>query len=1055
MVLVDGEKEYESFSNFIYDGEFSFNHNNDLYLNIYDLTAGDTRIEGMIYAWDCKNMTSEYLSNFLKNIVLKDDDDNINTVTGYANGRFDYDGYHFDVMLSSPLSAGDYTITYPGGRRNYFTVIDPSVKTPVIYGVDAGEGFVNGRYLPTDAVYTAKIYQGYNCITNDPFTLTLSGEYTSNTVQYLYIPKYILSSLDAGSYELRIYLNGVLLRSVTLTISARPQQTVVAAYDPFNNSNVLLSTSGYVSFRVSDAIKYKQFRFSEDLDELSSMVYSEFLNAAYVLSPGDGEKNLYVQLRDYDGNESDIFHLKIYRLVETSPALYVHENQQGVYAGNYVTLLLGADTQYLDAYVEFFNAEGIWLATAQLNYRGLGKVTAFGNSEGMVIESDHPYSNESDQTWVYTLEGSPSSIYVTFSNDTYVEENFDYLYVYDGSDNLIGQYTGAQLANQTLIIPGDTVKVRLTSDSSITGYGFRIVSVVDSLENSGDSEELKYIFSSTISTTGWNEYMEWNEDYFDSLGIVRSLKDTMLVRFYLGTGNINNKTVLSKVIERFLVFGSLNSIVMPQFSSSNQYSTNESNVALRGFATPNSTVYLNAADNQGQGFTAEVQADQYGYFTYTAEDIGEGIYTFTATDDQGLSLAGIYKIIIDRTPPTIEWLRFSYIDNQNVAVQWACYDTDVAEFRLYVNDIRVVTITYPYGQEYNRNVMAQYGDSFRLVAVDNTGNERVVTREIGDEEPPTTPGTPVMDYHGTKSISFSWEASTDNMAVHEYDIYRNGELIDTVGYETTSYIDTGLDEGKEYLYEIYARDKAGNVSEGSPALLKTAVLTINSSSSFEPEYIKEEQPHGIYVWIEIDDSDPYYNARQSTGKFQYKLTTEEDWNEIVLPGTGATKSGIWIIEDLTVGTYQVRFAVIDPDGTEKTTDVSKVDIEHDMIPPDVSISKPSQDDTLSGKNLIIKGNSSDNFEVDKILLSYSTDEGVTFNDITTLINENISYRKTFAWEYTFDASSLPSGNVIIKAVAVDGRGNSRQMKLLLPELTMLPVHTITPIISLQYQAKAS
>jgi len=294
LVLVDGEKEYESFSNFIYDGEFSFNHNNDLYLNIYDLTAGDTRIEGMIYAWDCKNMTSEYLSNFLKNIVLKDDDDNINTVTGYANGRFDYDGYHFDVMLSSPLSAGDYTITYPGGRRNYFTVIDPSVKTPVIYGVDAGEGFVNGMYLPTDAVYTAKIYQGYNCITNDPFTLTLSGEYTSNTVQYLYIPKYILSSLDAGSYELRIYLNGVLLRSVTLTISARPQQTVVAAYDPFNNSNVLLSTSGYVSFRVSNAIKYKQFRFSEDLDELSCMVYSKFLNAAYVLSPVDGEKNLYV-----------------------------------------------------------------------------------------------------------------------------------------------------------------------------------------------------------------------------------------------------------------------------------------------------------------------------------------------------------------------------------------------------------------------------------------------------------------------------------------------------------------------------------------------------------------------------------------------------------------------------------------------------------------------------------------------------------------------------------------------------------------------------------------
>jgi len=736
LVLVDGEKEYAFFWDFIYDGEFSFNYQNDFYLRTHNVSAGDTRIGAEFYAWNCKNMTSADLSNFLKNLVLKDGKGNINTITGFTNGRYEYGIYYFDVILSSPLSAGDYTLIYPDGEGISFTVYEPypEDKTPRIHGYDAGDGYVIGEYLPADAVYTAKIYQGYNCLTNEPFVLTLGGEYTNNFVQHLYIPNDIIRELTAGVYEMRVYKDGIFFGSIPLTKPPKPQQTVVAVYDPMNAINVLLSTSGYVSFNVLGANKYKQLRFSEDPAELNSIAYEEFLHRSYELSPGDGEKVLYVQLKDDSGNESDIFNLKIYRLVDTLPALYVHENQRGVYAEDNVTLLLGADTQYLDAFVDFINPEGIRLATAQLNYKGLGKVTAFGDSEDVVIESDHPYKGSGRKTWVYTLEGNPSSILVTFSCDTYVAENSDFIFIYDGSDNLIGEYTGDQLAYQTLNIPGDTVKVVLHKYSSNPSYGFRIVSVVDSLENSGDSSELKHIFSSTISTTSWSNNLDWNHGYFDSLGVEPNLRDTMFVRFYLGTGNINDRTILSEVTERFLVFGSPDSIIMPQFYLLNRYSTNDRNVTLRGFATPNSKVTLKAEDDQGQGFTAEVQADHYGYFTYTAENIKEGEYTLYARDDHGLSLEILPRIIIDRTPPTISRLELIYVDYQNVAVKWACSDTNICEIRLYVNGIIAGTFPLYYEAAYTYNILARYGDSFILVVKDITGNNVVITREIGDED---------------------------------------------------------------------------------------------------------------------------------------------------------------------------------------------------------------------------------------------------------------------------------------------------------------------------------
>jgi hypothetical protein len=66
------------------------------------------------------------------------------------------------------------------------------------------------------------------------------------------------------------------------------------------------------------------------------------------------------------------------------------------------------------------------------------------------------------------------------------------------------------------------------------------------------------------------------------------------------------------------------------------------------------------------------------------------------------------------------------------------------------------------------------------------------------------------------SILVSWTASTDNVGVTGYKIYRNGSQIDTTA--STSYTNTGLSGSTSYSYKVSAYDAAGNNSgQSSPS----------------------------------------------------------------------------------------------------------------------------------------------------------------------------------------------------------------------------------------------
>ncbi|MCM1091421.1 MAG: leucine-rich repeat protein [Butyrivibrio sp.] len=103
------------------------------------------------------------------------------------------------------------------------------------------------------------------------------------------------------------------------------------------------------------------------------------------------------------------------------------------------------------------------------------------------LESLHNYENDCKDVWVYTLTGA-DSLNVTFDERTNIEEDFDYLYIYDGKGTLIGKYTGTQLAGKTVQVTGDTIKIKLDSDKSGNAWGFKVASITKNGEGgaSGD-----------------------------------------------------------------------------------------------------------------------------------------------------------------------------------------------------------------------------------------------------------------------------------------------------------------------------------------------------------------------------------------------------------------------------------------------------------------------------------------------------------------------------------------------------------------------------------------
>jgi hypothetical protein len=86
-----------------------------------------------------------------------------------------------------------------------------------------------------------------------------------------------------------------------------------------------------------------------------------------------------------------------------------------------------------------------------------------------------------------------------------------------------------------------------------------------------------------------------------------------------------------------------------------------------------------------------------------------------------------------------------------------------------------------------------------------------------DTQPPSDPSGLSATAPSPNRVALSWTASTDDVGVTGYEIYRNDALLTTTSGTGTSYSDTPVARGTTYTYKVRALDAAGNLSRFSNA----------------------------------------------------------------------------------------------------------------------------------------------------------------------------------------------------------------------------------------------
>ncbi|MDO9213749.1 MAG: choice-of-anchor Q domain-containing protein, partial [Methylococcales bacterium] len=102
---------------------------------------------------------------------------------------------------------------------------------------------------------------------------------------------------------------------------------------------------------------------------------------------------------------------------------------------------------------------------------------------------------------------------------------------------------------------------------------------------------------------------------------------------------------------------------------------------------------------------------------------------------------------------------------------------------------------------------------------------------ISDTTPPSVPQNLAATPTNSSTVTLSWSASTDNVSVAGYKVYRDNTEIGTSA--VPSFTDTSIVKGTTYNYTIKAYDSAGNLSVSSnTANVQTLQQAINISSYY-------------------------------------------------------------------------------------------------------------------------------------------------------------------------------------------------------------------------------
>jgi chitodextrinase len=201
--------------------------------------------------------------------------------------------------------------------------------------------------------------------------------------------------------------------------------------------------------------------------------------------------------------------------------------------------------------------------------------------------------------------------------------------------------------------------------------------------------------------------------------------------------------------------------------------------------------------------------------------------------------------VADTTPPTVPGGLSASASSSQINLSWTA-STDnvgVTGYMVFRNGVQVATTGSPAYADAGLLPLTLY--SYTVAAFDAAGNTSAQSAALSlstlalaapDTQAPTVPAGLTATAASSTQINLSWNASTDNVGVTGYRVYRSGALLATLG-AVTAFQNTGLTASTTYSYAVQAVDAAGNASAQS--------ASASATTQAGPDTIPPSVPTGL------------------------------------------------------------------------------------------------------------------------------------------------------------------------------------------------------------------
>ena len=318
-------------------------------------------------------------------------------------------------------------------------------------------------------------------------------------------------------------------------------------------------------------------------------------------------------------------------------------------------------------------------------------------------------------------------------------------------------------------------------------------------------------------------------------------------------------------------------------------------------------------------------------------------YNVTAYDASG-NESRVSSLVVVTTPAVVDMdnespiILFSNPTNNATVADTITVTADASDnvgvvgvqFKLDGADLSNEDTSAPYSVSWDSFQASNGTHMLMAIARDAAGNSAstsitVTVSNVSDTQAPTKPGNLTATAITPSQVNLSWAASTDNIAVTGYRVYRNSIQIATS--TTTNYTNTGLTPSTVYSYTVVAYDAAGNLSPQSDS----AAVTTPSLDSSAPTVSVTNPLGGDTVTGTVSVSAAASDNIGVVG-VQFKLES----NNLSTEDTSAPYTVSWDTTTVTNGSYTLTAVARDAAGNSNSNSITvTVSNLSDVLPPTV------------------------------------------------------------------------------------------------------------------------